>query len=113
MLVNADNGEQKPQTTVKKTCVNSSDAVNSICTLKVFRSTETMHIREQIHDKIMRMQLLEGILYLYHLGGYVGQVWDDCKSRESVCIMMACGSSRDIEKGVYSDKTMLIHEVGF
>ena len=52
-------------------------------------------------------------MYLYHLGGYVGQVWDDCKSRESVCIVMACGSSRDIEKGVYSDKTMLIHEVGF
>ena len=42
----------------------SPDAVNSICTLKVFRNTETMHIREQIHDKIMSMQLLEGYIVL-------------------------------------------------
>ena len=38
----------------------SPDAVTFMCILKACRSTETMHIGEQIHDRIMSAQLLEG-----------------------------------------------------
>ena len=42
----------------------SPDAITFICTLKACRSTETMHIGEQIHDRIMSTQLLEGDIVL-------------------------------------------------
>ena len=45
----------------------SPNAVIFICTLKDCRSTETMHKGEQIHDRIMSMQLLEGDIVLVPL----------------------------------------------
>ena len=45
----------------------SLDVVNFTCTLKACRTTETMHIGEQIHDRIMSMQLLEGDIVLVPL----------------------------------------------
>ena len=42
----------------------SPDAVTFICILKACRSTETMHIGEQIHERIMSTQLQEGDIVL-------------------------------------------------
>ena len=59
-------------------------AITFICTLKACRSTETMHIGEQIHDRIMSIQLLEGDTILGTTLVDICQMWDASKSIESV-----------------------------